>query len=737
MLNHFIMMLNSQAQVAPEPEPEPDPTYPLVLDEDMVTFTAAQNLGGILAGVHNLFTPQLIWHNGRTYYAYPGVYQNPPYGQIYVIPYDENDGVYKPYRAGNTQILHPTLGVPDSHTEPSIQVDNDGNIFLFQERTHDTPIDMYKGSSFTNIAMLSEKINPGTGATAESSYHNIIKLEDGNGWSWCRMTRIYEAYSGGHGASVSASDGFESWGSLVRNTTNPRAATSPSDARTDRTRHYPTMPLYRQVVGDYIYVLRTQRVDSGSIGIWHKYYIHRTPKGTGRGVVFENLIGTPHTQDTSGANYMDETDLDTHFMYHDSGDPANNSYTPVATVSLRPKVFIIVGDGNTGDLLLHIIDVPTRVLTTKSLNITGYTVYDPSSSQGHCVRHLAFIEDGQYLEIGLEMDYPSSVIKTHIFRSYDLGDTFQDQGDMTPDVSTTVWRLSFPFNYHDIPNGRNFIVTLHGPTPGDSQTNITYIKRAAKGAIQSETPVVVTPAVSLSDSANFFDYVATDGQISRSGNNVTGLTDQFGLRNATGVNNPQWNGSDEITLNGTTNYFTIPTTGFSALTRGTFFAVVRRTSTGNCRFFVLSNNGDPANYVSFNIATTASGAAVGWTHKIGTAGAELTEAGQNVMANGDLALIAFTFDGKAINIYFNGLKQHYSSVGYSTLAHYERRGSMNFGTITSVRLGSLDTSGTDFLYPFGFKRLTMKNTVYDFETYRALEKRIADLHGITLNYGYA
>jgi hypothetical protein len=713
----FIQSLSYTAPVEPELEPEPDPTD-LVLGDSVVTLTGAQTLVGSLAGTQNLYTPRSVYYEGKTFFSYHGIYQSEGLGQGYVLVYDEHNGLTKPYRITNPQT------VSDSHTIPSLAIDNSGNLFMFQEREHDTPIDIYKGS-FANFQFLAEKIG------SELSYCHLLKDESGNGILWSRGQKL----SGGVGYNMhitKASSGFESWGTPVRLSTTPDPALPPGGLGS---RHYPSVPLYRQLVGDWWYTLFSQRNDAGPD--WEKLYAVKTHKSSNPFIVFENLVGTLYSHNTSSSNYLTESILDTNYLVYDAGVNTNNAYIPIATVSLHPKVFIVTGDANTGNLLLHIIDVPTRAKVTKSLNIAGYHVYDPATGQSHAVKHIAFIEDGQYLEMAVEIDYPSSVIKTHLFRSNDLGDTFEDMGDMFPEIATTTYRVTFPMNYHDIPNNKNFIITAHAIDGVTADSQVTYIKRAAKGILQAETPSIVVPAVSLSDAANFFDYVAIDGQISRSGNNVTGLTDQFGLRNATGSNNPQWNGSDEITLNGTNHSFSIATTGFSGLTKCTFFAVVRRTSTGNSRFFNISNNAEAfPNYIGFNIATTASSGAPSWTYKGAAGAAELNESAQHVMANGELALIAWVVDGRSkVDIYVNGLKQYYQSNGYSTNAHYQTRGKMNFGTINSVKIGMLDTP-TDFFYPLGFKRLTMKNTVYDYETYRALEKRIADAHGITLAYGY-
>lgn len=735
MIFQGILLKNRSVRTDPLP---PDPgSAPLVVGETSVVFTGAQTRAGVLAGGHSLYTPRMVWHNGKTYHLYHGIYQSDGYGQGYIQVYDENDGVGRPYRVGST-LPTTTGGVGDSHTTPSFVVDDEGNLYMFQERTHDSPIDIYKATAegYNNFSLLAEKINPGTGATAQSSYHNIFRLQDGNRASWCRMTKIYESYSGGHPAFVQASDGAESWGSLYRVGTNPRPDTDAGHTNF-ATRIYPHVPLYRVYVPSiekYILLntLRGDDADTG-LGLWNKFYISETADF----ITYDNLFGTPYSHDTSSNNYITEALYDANFMYYDSGDEANNASIPTATVSLDAVVYIITGKGHTGTLQLHVIDRNARTLVTKDLTIPDYVVFDPDTTQNNAVKHMAFIEDGQYLEVVILID-EGTYNKLHMFRTYNDGDTWHDEGDLNLDVTDqNVEALILPINYFEIPDNRNFMVAFFTTDPDTTNTRKMFIKRAAKGEIQTETPNVITPAANLSTASNLFDYVAIDGQISRSGNNVSGLTDQFGLRNATGVNSPQWNGSDAITLNGTNNYFTIATTGMTALTKCTFFAVAKTSYTGGSTIILsLSNNADVGAFTAFNL--TDPNASLAPSHQFKVSGQNnLRQVGQTYCADDQWHLVAFVVDGRCkVDIYVDGLKQYYQDFNYTTAAHIETRGRMNYGTVNAIRIGSVDLSGTDAVTPLQFKRLTMYSNVFDLPTFLGLQAKIADLHGITLNYGY-
>src|SRR5690606_21303694 len=69
----------------------------LALGEGVVEFSGAETLAGVIAGGSVLYQPRSLWYNGKTYHCYQGIYQEEGLGQIYLLIYDENDGVKKPY----------------------------------------------------------------------------------------------------------------------------------------------------------------------------------------------------------------------------------------------------------------------------------------------------------------------------------------------------------------------------------------------------------------------------------------------------------------------------------------------------------------------------------------------------------------------------------------------------------------------------------------------------------------
>lgn len=252
----------------------------LTLGDSVVEFSGAQaNAASISRRLHS---PRSWYNNGKTYFIYQGnITEAGGAAQIYAIEYDEKDGIKRPFIIAGPAGLT-SGGSPDTHSVPSLGVDSLlGRIYALREETHDTPIPIFRGNDINYVERLAEIINDGDAdePTAQSSYHHLIKLPDGNYMSWCRMTKLFEAYSGGHAAWIRSTNGLEGWGDLVRVSTNPRPITStPVGTEEDQTRHYPTLPMYRYWHNNYLYVHLSQRTDDYSTGQgkWNIYGIMRT-----------------------------------------------------------------------------------------------------------------------------------------------------------------------------------------------------------------------------------------------------------------------------------------------------------------------------------------------------------------------------------------------------------------------------------------------------------------------------
>lgn len=681
--------------------------------EPGVEFTGAEIRSSRIGMTNMFYTPESLWYNGKTYFCYQGIYQNAKdgFGQAHIIEYDEKDGVKRPYRLGST------LPSANSHTIPVMHVGIDGTLYIFQERVHDSSIDIYKGD-LNFMSLLGNKIG------SELSYCQMIRLENGKGVLWSRGDRLTGSEDTGYELHITkATSGFDTWDAPIKINLNPNPIPFPGVGA----RHYPQLPMYRQRVGDYYYLVATQRNDveeNPDDGAHSKWYVLKTHKDSF--TTFENIVGDPFSYDVVAGGPM-EAELE-NFKYFDLEDTTKNGFVHVCALGPDGEFFSINGDG-TEDLFLNIII--NRELTRKALSIPNYAKISPDDAETHLVRHLYY--DGKTLEVIMPIDNGENV-RMHLLRSTDFGDNWTDLGDIFPEYEGDFnGVVTLPYNYHKIPNNRNFAVAFWTRDDSTSNSKGVVVKRAAKGDIQCETPRIVVAASNLSDEYDLFRYRATAGDIVNSGTNVSQATDLFGLRNALGVNNPQWDGINEIAFNGTNNYFSIPATGLTALTKATFFVVVRSNATA-AMILAMTDNTAEDKLIQFGITNTTF---LPFFAVRPGGGPTWSDLGGDAIGDNNLHLIVFVVDGRCkCDIYIDGKKQFYSDSGFLTISDYAKRGRLDsVSGINSVRIGSQDRV-TDLYSAFSFREMILKHNVYDYDTQRGIEKKLADDHGITLNYGY-
>lgn len=700
---------------------------PLAFSASTVTWNGAQAHCGQLSQAHYLYAPRSMYSpvDQNTYMSIVGPHLDDGFQQGYVIEYNKNNGVKKPYRVTTPE---PNT---DTHSTVSQPVDAAGFIYAFQERTHDTPIDIYKSATIGAFSQLAEKIAPGTGENAELSYCQFFLDEANNGVCVCRKTKLGLAYSGGHLTLVFAGSGYETWGTPIRITTNPNPDVN-GGVEDGRTRHYPHASWYRQIVGNYIYFFMTERADDAItfLGHWSKYYcfrIHKTNFKAGT-LIVENRDGS-FSQDLAGSNYITSATLDANYRLYYTGASNFNGFMPLWTIAPGEgpdaDIFGIHGETNTGNLLFN--TVVSGVQTIKPLNIPGYDI-SPQTSQNIPVSHLCKIDN--YIECSILVGtYPNR--RSKIFRTFDYGDTWIDYGDPFADVPGEVYHITFPFNYPAIPQDTNFAIMAFNNATDVANRNNVFIKRCAKGVLQAEIPTVVIPAVSLSDANNLFYYRGTSAALVKTGNNITTLIDQFGLRNASCGNSPQWIPEEEaINFNGIDQYATIVSTGLTTLTQSTLFAIAK----GPLVLLSLNNNLVAAARVYWS-AGDPNVARINYKE---SAGSTLWEEATTVTNDGNYHLYVFTNDHRSkYDMYIDGPKEFYKSMNYTTIAQINTRGKINYGTVNAVQIALINSSGTDTLTPGSLKALMFKNNLYTYTTLRSLEKKFAEDNGFVIaSYGY-
>jgi len=651
------------------------------------------------SSVH-LYNPQAFWKDGKTYLFYQSTYQVRPFGQIRMMVYDENFGFDRPYKVGYV------LSGADTHTVPSSAFPANDTIYVGQENLHNTPVDLYKSTNLDGS--LWEKLAEVIGT--DLAYINFIEQEDGN----------YMTFSRGGGVEFSiylteATNEMEDWGTQLRISTV-----------TAGQRHYPTLPMNSAgVFANKNYLVVTNRNDTGFNWFRSSLMFFNHSDLT----KFWNYDSTyVHDIDTDGL--INDSDLSTYFKYYETS--ASNVHGGVAVTGVSPtgEFYAVHTSEDTDYYFVYWDGAAWDTREIAIANLYRGTV-DQAGPFLYCVPH-----SDDNIELWARIDN-GTYRKIHRFKTTNKGLTWEDLGDIAPDVNDDIWGCLIPANMKDIPNNRNFGVWLVSDRMNDTPDvyAAVHVVRAAKGVVQAESGAI-TPASDLSHASLERHYKPIDANITRSGNNISAMTDLSGNgHNATGVGNPQWNGSDAATTNGTSSYFTVPTTGLTTLSKGTFIAVSKSTSV-NSTLLSFADNSSTTEHTFFNHNITAYDAA---TYGYRNGGSNyIYEYGDDQTDDNAYHIIVIQVDGeKKADIYVDGVKQVYTN-NSTTLAEGLLVGKFNdsITTINSCRIGSIDRSTTDLFYATDFKEMAFYSEFLDFQTVQEFTEKLADDYSITLGQRY-
>lgn len=675
------------------------------LANGVVFYTDDQVKGNINTTSYKLWSPNVLWHDGKTYLIYMDFNTDLPYGQARMTVFDEEAGFDRMYNVGQV------MSAAETHQLPVGIFDDADTLHVVQENVHNTPLDRFTGRVGGDWNYF---VKTGAAIGTNLAYPNPLRLPSGNFVIWSRGTTDWDIYV------TFASSGFTGWGTQ-RKTTD--AGSNPLF------RHYPCLPFGHgfKDIGGWFYCIVARRVDDGILdGMvrWYRYYILKTQDH----LTYWNYGGT-HSHTISVDGVMDEADLIANYIGYGHSDSAQG-FDPTWGVTPDGKLYGIQGN-STEDGYVFIywngsawadrpVDIPNL-----------WTIPDYETYQWNIFRYL-FAYSETDIQVIVDVNYGAGEVRQKWFRTANEGLTWEDFGFVAPDdIASDIGRVLYPANFHEIPENRNFAIwfSAAGDVPN---FNALYGKIAAKGTVQSIPGLTITPASSMSrGTGNLFHYKCIDGQMTRSGNNVTALTDQFALRSAFGTNNPQWNGSDAIDLNGTNNYFSINVSGLTALTQFVLMGVFKiafqtrgivlclsKNSTTDYVEYSLCDSG-PGYNVNVQNRSTANG--VGWIH------------GQDRCDDGNYHVVAFVTDGQSKHdIYVDGKLQYLDRNSIATLGKYQQIGdcSANIATINSIRIGSRDSTSDEFT-PLGFKEIVAWSEVMPIAELREKMKKLCNDHGIT------
>jgi hypothetical protein len=679
-----------------------------ILDGTVGSFTGLQTRMSYLEeGSIKAYSPRMLWRNGKTYYPYQSFWSSTPGGQAKMLVYDERYGFDRPYIVGNT------LAALDAHSVPSLAIDNDNRIHILQEQSHVSAFDYYRAENTEDY----NNFSVGTDIGVSAAYAHPIILDNGN------YVIYHRALQGGASkvaAKYVSSSGFGgTW-------TGPTAITDFA-AGTDVNRHYVTLPMHHYYNGEY-FLLITNRLETEPIpGVvtWHKYYLLITSDF----VTFRNYQNT-HSSNITLDGTIDVTELDTYYKYWQTDNTSTQGYVPVACVSPQGKFYAAVANGDNNYFLVYYDGGwQSEAITTPNI-VAIEDVRDGGLGNDGGIEYIMPFGDFDIIKIAYIDE--GTYIKPHIFRTTDRGVTWTDGGDMLETINDDILGVMIPNNFFQMPFYRNFPVYFMADDEAAAGIRVhkVYFKRAAFGAIQAETGTV-SAASALTHASGMFHYKMVDADITRSGTNVLTFVDKFGLRNATCTNNPQWDNVDMVTFNGTTNYASISSTGFPALTKYTVMFVARMPATTASIALSFSDNTSNNEYIGLYASSLSGVYSALWQYQNG--GSSNLYYGQDVTANGSDHLIAFVCDGRAkVDIYIDGVLQNFNPSTYA-----------NFGaslaaitTINAVRIAGIDRSATDVFGALRLKEIVMYSDVLDFETQRSFMKKLCDDYGITYLYQF-
>lgn len=727
----FILSLQ-QRSVEPEPEPEPEPVQLELAEMDgYIEFTGAQTLmadASSNSSSERLYAPRIIYHNGRSYFAYASHQDAPPYGQVRLLTFDGQRGFDKPRVAGTTlPRFSAGAGVPpapptgDTHTVPSIFVSPDPDdgliekIQILQEHTHLSPFDRYQQDADYSTTTLQDTIG------INLAYAHPLTKPDGHPIIWCRGGDI--AGSSNHLYSIYVVDSSNYAKGLASAT--PRRITQKEGTGLW---HYAGIPFGYYRVGNKFFLLISRRTGTQDAGTytdvrWNRFYLVTTEDF----ITFTNYPGT-FSHDTSVDGLLTGAILETNFMYHTMDDPNYQGRVPVAGISSEGFFCDINGAANEDGSYVFIYYDGSGTLIKKAVSIPDIETRATSAQPGSFAHMMVYSQTDirviVYRTVG-------SYTRPYWYQTTNLGDSWTNLGDLAAGIENTTLRAMLHNDIFQIPKNKNFPVWF---TQSDTVTTLTkkvWAKVWAWGSIQPIPSPAIVAATDLNyNSLGLFHYKANASNLVLSGANVTTMTDLFGLRNATGVNNPQFV-TDHITTNGTNQYFTIPATGIASLARMTFSVVAKLVSGQTSVFLSISDTSSTNEYYNF---TLTSAGAISVRQNNPTA---VIAPGQDLIADSNYHILTFVLTDKTAYLYVDNSLQ-YITPDATTEDNYALfgKGPGHITTVNAVRIGMRDSSSGDAFYQVDFKEMVGYGAALPIAALDSINKKLADDHGITLQSHY-
>lgn len=423
---------------------------------------------------------------------------------------------------------------------------------------------------------------------------------------------------------------------------------------------------------------------------------------------------------------LDQADYDTHFMFHQTANDDTQGHIPCMGVSSTGKTAVICGDGD-GTYSFFYWEEGTLIV--KPIAISGMEVVDPDGQTG-CFGYLMYIDEDD-IRVVVDMDVAGS-IRPALFQTTNKGDTWVNLGDMCGDL-TGAWQVFVPNNILRIPENETFALHYVRTDSVDTGAMLVRSKLAAWGNIQSIPGHAPTAATDMNyNSTGLFHYKSTNGNLTKSGNNVTVFVDLFGIRNGTAVNNPQWNGSDLVSFVSASSQRITMGTPASLVNKTSFTYIIVGEFSAAFTCICFSLNSDTDEYMEIRVVGTGQ-VYVRSFHGAGAASCVVMS--QDTVVGNGRHVIGVEADGRASwKITIDGKLQHFQTnlTGASSFALWGQIGKgPAFVTANVVNTAFIDLSSGDAYTSGAVAEMLMYSGVMPLVEYHSRMKKLCDDHSVT------
>lgn len=525
-----------------------------------------------------LVAPNMWYDSGKTHMAY----QTPVSGSLNILTYDDRYGLSKPIR------MYPPRDAFDVHHRPCIIADGDTLYMLAEQNHNDEPIDILR-TRHPNDELVWELSATKIG-TIPTYPHFARQGDNGN---------LVGVGQFDVGSDANSSFNMNSSGYVEGTWTNEEQIGTriASPALQVENEHYSSAIINEGIVTNRVPFTVTGRTNAG---IWFRKYLIRGD--------FESGTQTYYNWDESfsKSSQLTASELNANFLYYSTTDNTEQAWVPSPALDDFGNFYDMTGDGAGGLEFVYWLtgDSSPTIKTASFPNIE-----DAGDGQnGPVMLMFATSTDAVYAIIGRDS---LGFRKPFLYRTENLGDTWEEIGDMLPTVNDSIKTVLIPHNYKQIRNNKNFIICFVG-YEAPTFANL-YILRAAFGTVQTTddgNPYDDVTAYSESEYNALLvrSYFIEAGKVTNTGTTLNTAIDQSAsAQDMTTAGSPVMDHATTptyVTMDGTNDRGIIPTTGLTTATEGMIIVVADGADATTQHMVSAANTGATNRWLSWGKSST-------------------------------------------------------------------------------------------------------------------------------------